>query len=99
MINMRERLAVKINAALKPSLLEIIDNSAKHSHHQAMLNKAEIGGTHFAVKIVSDIFHGHNRINRHRLVTALLKDEFASGLHALELNLLTPEEIKLTQNS
>lgn len=42
--------------------------------------------------IVSSAFSGKTQIARHRLVNALLKDEFDAGLHALSLRLKTPEE-------
>lgn len=50
------------------------------------------GETHYKLKIVSEIFEGLSRIDRQRKVYDLLKDEFTSGLHALELKTLSPKE-------
>jgi len=50
-------------------------------------------GQDFAVAIVSPLFVGKMPIARHRMVNALLKDEFETqGLHALSLRLRTPDE-------
>lgn len=47
----------------------------------------------FAVHMVAPAFSGKTPIARHRLVNALLKDEFDNmGLHALSLRLNSPEE-------
>ncbi|CAD6586870.1 MAG: hypothetical protein TREMPRED_004574 [Tremellales sp. Tagirdzhanova-0007] len=58
--------------------------------------RAQAGGsgeTHFAVALVSSKFIGKSPIARHRMVNALLKDEFDHrGLHALSLRLKTPVE-------
>ena len=49
--------------------------------------------TDFAVALVSTEFTGKSPIARHRMVNALLKDEFDHrGLHALSLRLKTPGE-------
>jgi BolA protein len=44
------------------------------------------------VRIVSAAFAGKSRIERQRMVNAVLADEFAAGLHALSLVTLTPDE-------
>ena len=41
---------------------------------------------------VADRFAGKGKIERHRMVYALLKEEFASGVHALALQTLAPGE-------
>ncbi|ORX34037.1 bola-like protein-domain-containing protein [Kockovaella imperatae] len=83
----------KLNKSFNPSLLEIQNDSSKHSHHAPM--KAIGGGsgeTHFSLTLVSPQFDGLTSIKRHRMVNNLLKDEFDAGLHALSLKLKTPEE-------
>ncbi|WWC68119.1 uncharacterized protein I206_102040 [Kwoniella pini CBS 10737] len=84
----------KIIESFQPILLRIYNDSSKHSHHSAM--RASGGGngeTHFAIHLVSPEFKGKTSIARHRMINALLKDEFDNkGLHALSLRLKTPEE-------
>lgn len=50
--------------------------------------------THFKLLFVSPVFEGLSRIDRQRKIFDLLKDEMNSGLHALTLRLLTPDEWK-----
>ena len=79
----------KLRARFTPARLSIEDDSARHRGHAG---HREGGETHFKVEIVSDVFEGKNRVTRQRLVYDTLKDEFASGLHALEVRALTPTE-------
>lgn len=50
--------------------------------------------THFKLLFVSPVFEGLSRIDRQRKIFDLLKNEMNSGLHALTLRLLTPDEWK-----
>ncbi len=50
------------------------------------------GETHYRVYIVSQAFVGKGRLERHRMVNALLADELAAGVHALALKTLAPGE-------
>ncbi|HLY54724.1 MAG TPA: BolA family protein [Stellaceae bacterium] len=83
------RIEQKLTAALAPSALSIVDESARHAGHAG----ARPGGeTHFRVEIVSAAFAGKSRIERQRLVHDILADELAGGVHALSLSTRTPEE-------
>jgi stress-induced morphogen len=83
------RLATQLRYAFAPTLLEIVDDSARHAGHAG----ARPGGeTHYTVLMVSPAFRGMNRVARSRAVHAALADEFADGMHALSLVLRTPEE-------
>lgn len=79
----------KLRARFAPARLNIADDSERHRGHAG---HREGGETHFKVEIVSDAFEGKNRVARQRLVYETLKDEFAAGLHALEVKALTPAE-------
>ena len=72
-------------AALEPSELLILNESDNHS----VPPNSE---THFRVVVVAQKFIGLPRLKRHRQVQAALKAEFDSGLHALAIEALTPEE-------
>ena len=88
-MSVAERIREKIERALAPERLEIVDESALHAGHAG----ARPGGeTHFRVAVVSRAFAGLSRVERHRRVNALLAEEFAAGLHALALAARTPEE-------
>ncbi|KAG6850938.1 hypothetical protein H0H93_005807 [Arthromyces matolae] len=83
----------KLLQALKPSSLNITNDSWKHRHHAPM--RAQGGGngeTHFSVQIVSDAFIGKTPMQRHRMIYSVLSEEFAQGLHSLSLKTKTLDE-------
>ena len=85
-----ERIREKLEAALRPERLAIHNNSHLHAgHHRGAQQGDE---THFRVEIVAAAFAGENRVARQRRVYALLADELAGGVHALQLSALTPDE-------
>lgn len=65
--------------------LEVINESHMHS---VPVNSE----THFKLILVSTEFLGKPRIQRHRFINDLLKEELAGPVHALSLKLYTPEE-------
>jgi len=93
MTPMEDALRSKITEALKPTSLEIFNDSHKHAHHIAMQGVTS-RETHFRVFITSAAFQGKMQVARHRMVNALVKDELAKegGIHALQLTTRTPDE-------
>jgi BolA family transcriptional regulator, general stress-responsive regulator len=85
-----ERIRQKLEAALHPARLEIHNDSHLHAGHHAGAHSGE--ETHFRVDIVAAGFAGENRVARQRRVYAILADELAGEVHALQLSALTPEE-------
>ena len=84
-----DRMRLTLAARFHPSLLEITDDSARHAGHAG----ARPGGeTHYSVHMVSAAFAGMNRVARSRAVHEALAGEFASGLHALALRLVSPDD-------
>lgn len=82
MTMIRERL----ETALSPESLEIIDESHKHAGH------ASAGGAgHFIVNIVSKAFEGKSPIQRHRMVFDAVGDLMQSEVHALSIQADTPQ--------
>ncbi len=88
-MSMADRIREKL-ASLAPHALSVTDDSGKHAGHVG----AKPGGeTHFSVAVVSDRFAGMSRVERYRLVHALLDGELRDGVHALSLALKTPQEL------
>jgi len=79
----------RLGRGLAPTRLVVADDSGRHAGHAGHRPGAE---THFRVKVVSPAFSGKSRLERHRLVNELLKDAFAAGMHALELEAKAPDE-------
>jgi BolA protein len=74
---------------LQPTRLELFNDSHKHAGHTQHLGGAGFTGeTHYRLIIQSPQLSGLGRLERQRAVMDLLKDEFASGLHALEITVI-----------
>ena len=69
-------------AALEPSHLEIIDESARHAGHSAA---AVAGESHFRLRLRVPSLAGASRIARHRAVHAALGPELLARVHALAI--------------
>ena len=92
-MSVKDTMRAKLESALKPLSLDVIDDSAKHAGH--MLHPGGVeprGETHFTVKVVSEAFAGKSRLERHRMVNALLAQELADGVHALAIQAKSPGE-------
>ena len=83
------RILMKL-AALKPLAIDVRDDSALHAGHAG----AASGGGHYRLRLISDGFTGHSKIERHRLVYDLLGDLMQREIHALAMNLLAPGEVE-----
>ncbi|MDO9711937.1 BolA family protein [Paracraurococcus lichenis] len=84
-----ERIRHALETAFPPARVEVADDSHRHAGHAGAQPEGE---THFSVLAVSPAFAGMTRVARSRAAHAALEAEFGSGLHALSLRLLTPEE-------
>ena len=80
-----ERIRAALESGLSPTHLDVIDES----HMHAVPKGAE---SHFKLVVAAPGFAGKSRVERHRSINALLKEELASGLHAVALSLFTPSE-------
>ncbi len=75
----------KLNAALAPAHLQVINESHMHSVPPG-------SESHFKVIVVSERFEGQPLVGRHKTVNALLSDELQGGVHALSMQTMTPAE-------
>lgn len=89
MTAMAERITKKLEEALAPQRLDVIDESHLHHGHGGW---REGGETHFRVDIVSDAFSGKSRVERHRMVNTILAQELAERVHALAIAAKAPGE-------
>jgi stress-induced morphogen len=74
-----EEIIAKIQAALPDARVEMQDLTGTSDHWKAT--------------IVSTGFAGKSLIQRHRLVMAALADEMKGPIHALTLDVKTPDEM------
>lgn len=88
-MNREQRIEAALRAALDPADLAVLDESHQHKGHSGSRPGGE---THYRVLITSAAFAGQSRVERHRMVNALMKHEFDTGLHALALVTKAPGE-------
>ena len=79
----------RLEAALKPTVLALIDDSEQHRGHGGH-NPA--GESHFSLVIESAAFAGRSRVERQRLVHAALGDLLKERVHALSITAREPSQ-------
>lgn len=85
----KDHIAQKLREAFHPESLDVIDESHLHEGHGGHRPGGE---THFRLYIVSSAFEGKSRIDRHRMINALLAPELAGSVHALAIHAHAPDE-------
>lgn len=78
----RQRMIDKLTAAFSPTFLDVIDESEKHHGHGG--HHAE-GETHFLIQIAAPAFAGVSRLQRHRMINEVVREELAERVHALSI--------------
>ena len=79
----------RLNSALAPTQIELVDDSEAHRGHGGY-NAA--GESHFSLTIESPAFAGKSRVERQRLVYAALGDLMHERVHALSIKARAPGE-------
>lgn len=89
-MSMEATITKKLQDALAPESLDVVNESHQHSGHAGSPGTGE---SHFRVTVVSEKFSGRSRVERHRLVNDVLAEEMAGKIHALALHLHAPGEV------
>jgi BolA protein len=84
----KDRIVEVLCQTLKTTEVEVEDESALHVGHVG----AASGGGHYHVKVVSPLFEGKSRVERHRMVYEALAIEMRQAIHALALTTLAPSQ-------
>ena len=79
----------RLNSALTPTRVELIDDSEQHRGHGGY-NPA--GESHFTLRIQSAAFAGKNRVERQRMIYAALGDLMRERVHAVSIRASAPGE-------
>ncbi len=85
-----ETIEKKLRDAFAPERLDIEDQSHLHAGHAGA---REGGQSHFKLDIVADAFAGKSRLERQRMIYAVLAEELEGPVHALSMSARTPSEI------
>lgn len=88
-MSMQAAIRAKLIEALQPTRLDVINESHLHAGHRSSPGTGE---SHFRVLVVSPMFAGKSRVDRHRLVNAALAAELKDKVHALAINAYAPGE-------
>lgn len=81
----QKRIEEKINSALDPISLIVLNESDQHSGPPGR-------ESHFRIQVVSEMFEGLSLVDRHRKINEILKEELAQAIHALAIETLTENE-------
>lgn len=84
-MKLKQQIETKLRNALEPVYMEVINESYKH-------NVSEGAESHFRVRVAASSLEKLSRIERHRKVYELLREELEQGVHALAIEALTPEQ-------
>ncbi len=77
----------RVAEALKPAMLEVIDDSHLHRGHEG----AKGGAGHFTLKVASAQFEGKSMIEQHRMIYQILEPMFPHEIHALSIQTYLPK--------
>ena len=75
----------KLELALKPSYLELVDESNQHHGHSGAHPSGE---SHYRLRIAAEVFKGKSRVAQHRMVNEVLAAELKQRVHALAIEVL-----------
>tara|TARA_Y100001970_G_C13925566_1_gene695576 strand:+ start:463 stop:717 length:255 start_codon:yes stop_codon:yes gene_type:complete len=73
----------KIRDNLEVNKIQIIDNSSKHRSHKSFIQ----GKFHLKIIIESDYLKSLNKLEAHKEIYKVLKNELKNKIHALEIKI------------
>jgi len=96
-VTLRATIEAELTEALRPQRLEVVNESHLHAGHHHLEDGHEAtfdgaGETHLRIRIVAAAFAGKSRVERHRMVNALVAGQLKAGLHALAIEASAPGE-------
>ena len=78
-----ENIKKKITNNIQINKIEIIDNTHVHKRHKSF-NKSKL---HLKIIIESDFLKSFNKLDSHKKIINLLKDEIEKKIHSLEIKI------------
>ena len=79
-----EQIKEKINKKINPENIILIDNSSLHIKHKSF----EKNKYHLKLVIKSEKLKKLNKIDSHKIIFSILKDEMKNKIHALEIEII-----------
>ena len=84
-MNRKQRIINILSNYFIDSEINVIDNSIDHIGHNNFDGSQE---SHFKISLKSKFIISLSRLEIHKKINELLKDEFNTGLHALEIKII-----------
>lgn len=81
-----DRITQLLTERFTPTQLEIRDQSSQHAGHGNTPPEAQ--HTHLNIIIQAESLSGKSRVEQHREVMSVVKEEFDKGLHALQIQVV-----------
>jgi len=78
-----EKIKEKINIELTPEQILLVDNSNLHTKHKSF----DSNKYHLKLVIKSEKLASMNKIDAHKVIFSVLKDEMKNKIHALEIEI------------
>ena len=85
MKNYFKAIEEKIKLKVKLKNLEIIDNTQKHKGHKSFSPERY----HIKLILKSKYLSSISRIEAHKIINEILKEDLKTTIHALEINIVT----------
>jgi BolA protein len=89
-MSVKDTIRSQLAEGLRPDTLTITDESHLHAGHAGSRPEGE---THFRVQVTAQAFAGRSRVERHRMINALLAKELRERVHALAIEARAPDEL------
>tara|TARA_B100000242_G_scaffold276587_1_gene232586 strand:+ start:478 stop:735 length:258 start_codon:yes stop_codon:yes gene_type:complete len=83
MKNYFKEIKQKLESNIKLEKVEIVDNSLKHRNHKFFDSEKY----HLKLKIKSLYLNSISKINAHKIIMKVLKEDLKTKIHALEINI------------
>lgn len=83
-VDLAKYIRDKLEEALQPTQLEVIDESQAHAGHSGHRS----GGSHYAVRIASKRFEGKKLLETHRMIYDALGAVVGNEIHALRIEVI-----------
>tara|TARA_Y100000590_G_scaffold445987_1_gene578854 strand:+ start:467 stop:721 length:255 start_codon:yes stop_codon:yes gene_type:complete len=84
MISIYDKIKKKIKEEINPKNIILIDNSNLHKKHKSF----DVNKFHFKIIIESKTLKKMNKIEAHKKIFSILKEEMKSKIHALEIEII-----------
>ena len=84
MISLLNQIEDKINKKINPENIKLIDNSYLHSKHKSF----DSNKLHLKIIIKSEKLKKMSKIQAHKEIFSILKDEMKNNIHALEIEII-----------